>query len=422
MKKSIGIFTVLMFAFFVLTSCGRSDDGIVIRFSWWGGDARHADTINAVNAFMERYPHIRVEVEPAGWTGHFQNQTQALMANTEADLMQVNFDWLPSFSPTGARFLNLRQLDIDLSGFDPGFLTTGETNGVLQGIPHGANAYGLAINRTVWERFGAWFPEPDGFWTWDDVLAATELFPPGYYLFATDVPMYFIVPIIVQRTGVPMLNEQGIMNFTVEDFIFGLNFYQNLVNRGVLPSRAAILDGGDHEFFTGQRAGEMIWTGGVVSRAMELYEADRQELIMVPFPRLNANVTTSGVMEKPTMLFSISRNTRWPAETAMLLDFIINDPEGVRLMGLTRGTPANTPAVAILEESGQLSGLAMAAYIHTTIANGINHGPVFEMFALRDVYENLYEMFALGMIDVNRAASDMVVQIQEAADRVMGRM
>ena len=396
-------------------------DEVRIRFSWWGGDARHEDTINAVNAFMEIHPHIYVEVEPAGWDGQFDRITTALMGNVEPDLIQINFDWLPSFSPNGDRFLDLRTLDIDLSGFDAGFLETGTSAGVLQAIPHGANAYGLAINRTVWDRFGAWYPEYDGFWTWDDVKAAADLFPDGYYPFATNIQMYMIVPIIVQMTGVPMLNDQAQMNFTAEDIVFGLEFYSELIARNVLPDRASILEGGDHQFFTGQRAGETIWSGGVVSRATELYGADGQELIMVPFPRLAADTPTSGVMEKPTMMFAISRNTAHPAETAMLLDFIINDPEGVRQMGLTRGTPANSYAVSILEESGQLSGLALDAYRYTVIAGGLNHGPIFEMFALRDVYENLYEEFALGMITAQQAAEDMVVQVQEAADRVMNR-
>ena len=38
-----------------------SDGEVTLRFSWWGGDARHKATEAACQAFMEKYPNIKVE-------------------------------------------------------------------------------------------------------------------------------------------------------------------------------------------------------------------------------------------------------------------------------------------------------------------------------------------------------------------------
>lgn len=38
-----------------------SYDNCTLTFSWWGGDSRHAATIDAIAAFQEKYPGIIVE-------------------------------------------------------------------------------------------------------------------------------------------------------------------------------------------------------------------------------------------------------------------------------------------------------------------------------------------------------------------------
>lgn len=40
-----------------------ADGEVTLRFSWWGGDARHKATEAACQAFMEKYPNIKVECE-----------------------------------------------------------------------------------------------------------------------------------------------------------------------------------------------------------------------------------------------------------------------------------------------------------------------------------------------------------------------
>ena len=47
----------------------NTTDPITITMSWWGGDARHEATMAAVEAFMEKYPNITVEMQYAAWSG-----------------------------------------------------------------------------------------------------------------------------------------------------------------------------------------------------------------------------------------------------------------------------------------------------------------------------------------------------------------
>ena len=49
----------------------QTGDGeqVTLRFSWWGGDSRHAATQKAAEAFMAKYPNIKVECEYGAWDG-----------------------------------------------------------------------------------------------------------------------------------------------------------------------------------------------------------------------------------------------------------------------------------------------------------------------------------------------------------------
>ena len=86
-----------------------SDGEVTLRFSWWGGDARHKATEAACQAFMEKYPNIKVECEYGAWDGWAEKVATQLSGGTAPDLMQVNWNWLYQFSSDGSKFVDLTQ-------------------------------------------------------------------------------------------------------------------------------------------------------------------------------------------------------------------------------------------------------------------------------------------------------------------------
>lgn len=434
-KKALALLLTLGLAVTgMLTACGggsgsggdsgkekAADGQVTIRFSWWGGDNRHEATLAAVRAFEAKYPNIKVEAEPSGWDGTVERITTQLAAGSEPDLMQVNFDWLTSFSKDGSRFADLTKFSdvLDLSGYDADFLKFGQMNGIQNAVPHGKNAYALALNKTAWDKVGAEIPADD--WTWDDVLTAAKKFEEGTYCFDTNVgyEWFFITTYMTQLTNKPMVNKEGAMNWSAEEIEEGLLWYQNLVDNHVLPSRATMLEAGGDELFTGVHGGILDWSGGLADRAMNLAE-NGQELVIAPYPTI-PGATTSGVMEKPTMLFAISPNSKHQTEAAMLLNFLLNDPEGIRLMGITRGTPAVAGAAEILAENGQLEGIALSAFEYTTHANGMAQGPLHEINTVRSTYDGIMEQYALGQLDASAAAQELYKQVGAAAVAALNR-
>ena len=97
----------------------NGDSSEEITFCWWGGDSRHEATEKAVEAFMKKYPEIKVTTEYGAWSGWEQKQSLALSSGTAPDLMQINWNWIDNYGKNGTTFLDLNQFSdiIDLTQF-----------------------------------------------------------------------------------------------------------------------------------------------------------------------------------------------------------------------------------------------------------------------------------------------------------------
>jgi oligogalacturonide transport system substrate-binding protein len=95
------------------------DEKVELKFSWWGGDSRHEATEKAVAAFMAKYPNITVTTEYGAWSGWEEKQALNIMGGNAADVMQVNWNWIESYSGNGSNFANLEDYKdvLDLTQF-----------------------------------------------------------------------------------------------------------------------------------------------------------------------------------------------------------------------------------------------------------------------------------------------------------------
>eukprot|EP01032_Pedospumella_encystans_P004437 gene4437-5256_t len=107
-----------------------------LRMSWWGSDDRHIATQEALKLCGGKFGHT-ISPEFTGWTGHQEKITTQLAGKTEADIMQINWPWLPIFSKNGDGFVDLNGFKdvIDLSQWSETDLKSGSVEGKLNGLP-----------------------------------------------------------------------------------------------------------------------------------------------------------------------------------------------------------------------------------------------------------------------------------------------
>ncbi|MBF6978546.1 carbohydrate ABC transporter substrate-binding protein [Aerococcaceae bacterium zg-BR22] len=391
-----------------------------VRFSWWGNDDRHQLTLSAIEKFKELNPDIDVKAEYSGFGSLLENFTTQFAGGTEADLITVLYNWIGQFSPEGDGFYNLEELKdiIDLSQYDEEALKFGYSNGVLQGIPHGQNVLVIALNKTVFDKAGVEIPK-----TWDEYKEAASKLPKGSFALVAPTPKFAVTLYLQQKTGLTEFDEKGKLNYTEEDYKEAMAWYKDLVDSGVFVSRQSYLDNVGTEpvsvaqnakFISGEYAGVLEWNGGLASNAATLEETG-QELVIAPLPVIE-NAKFEGTMSKPTMLFSISKNTKSPEAAAKLLNFILNDPEGVKLMGVSRGIPLSKIAAETLEREGMISGVVKEGYEYGLEVPKLQQTSFYEDGTLLNIFQTQMEAYELGQLTLEEAAHEVFEQTKAQAE------
>jgi oligogalacturonide transport system substrate-binding protein len=399
-------------------------DKVTIRMSWWGGDSRHKATVAALKQFQEKYPHITVKAEYTGWSGHLEKLTTQIAGGTEADLMQVNWNWLSIFSKQGDGFVDLNDFKdiIDLSQWDGNLLDAGTMGNKLNGLPVSATGRVFMLNKTIYQKAGIEVPK-----TWDALIASAAAFReklgPAYFPFDATRQNAWLMTVLIatQKTGKSFIDpETKKVAWTKAELAEALAFFQNLVDKRVLKSLKESAAEGQvrlhekKEWMEGKLAGSYEWDSTFFKYSNVIKDGE-----LVPVPTLmTKGAVSEGMFRKPSMTFAISKNSKHPKEAAMLLNFLLNDPVGIKTLGATRGIPASKKAEALLVKEKLIAPELLAAHDIIVKGEAPPVSPYFEHFRLQDLYEGTMEEIAYKKISVEQAAERLI----DEGNRILKRL
>ena len=390
-------------------SAGGSSDGkVVIRFGWWGGDSRHKATLEAIELFKKKYPNIDVKPEYAGWTGYNEKLTTQIVGNSAPDLMQVNWNLL--YDLGSDKFLDLKGTDLDLNNYPADALKLVEIDGKTVAAPLGMSGRVFYYQKNAFDKAGVAIPK-----SFADLKAAGKAFQEklgkgNYPLFLEDYRAFLMVLYYLeQTTGKPFIANNKV-NYTVEELQKGFDFYLDLVKSGVTPSIAESQSGGvvpyDQEprWINGQFAGLYEWdsSAGKVSGSAQ----EGTEVVVGGVP---TDFGKAALFNKISMTYAINAKTKYPKETALLLNFLLTDPEAVKAQKLERGIPLNKAAFSILEGEGALKGLQYEGYKTVVDNKGQGISEYFESEELRKYYRTV--MQELGTVTDSKQAAEKITKM-----------
>lgn len=395
---------------------GNQEEECTITFSWWGSDERHEATLEAVRLFESIHPEIHVETDYGSWTGWKRKIFDDIKSGEAADLMQVNYDWMVDLSYDGTGFMNLEELGeyIDLSQFDDSVLQFGRRNGVLNAVPASITGRSLFFNRDVFDRAGAELPE-----SWNDLyIAAGKLNQIGSYPLEADkgsgfTAFYISVVYEQQKTGHQFITDEGDIGFDVNELADALAFYKSLQDAGAVRSVEQMkgeegnLSSSD-TWKNGTVAGIAEW-GSSVSKYQKAFEnpevLETGELLMLP------DAKSTGWMYKPSLLFAVNSESKYPEQSAMLLDFILNNPKAAEILGTTRGIPVSESALNTLRAENKLGGLAYDSTNALTASKPVLISPYFENSEMQKYYNEAIEAVSMELLTPEEAAQGIYANI-----------
>jgi oligogalacturonide transport system substrate-binding protein len=372
-----------------------------LRMSWWGSEDRHIATQEALEHCGDKLGHT-IAPEFTGWTGHQEKIATQLASRTEADIMQINWPWLPIFSKNGDGFADLNQFRdvIDLGQWSDAYLRSGSVDGKLNGLPVSTTGRVFMFNKTTYDKAGLAIPA-----TWDDLFAAApvmkEKLGQDYYPFeGTGLDARLVVILrTTQKTGKDLIDPATKqVAWTMQELAEGLAFYQTMVDQGVVKSWKDVAAGGNaplHE--------DPEWASGKIAGPME----EGQQLVPVKLLQV-ASATTQGVYRKPSMLLAISKNSKEPKAAADILNCLLNDPEAVAILGATRGVPSSKVALEELTKAGSIDPVQIEANRIVLESTGVGVSPLNEHPRVADIFDTTFEAFAYGQMSAERAAAEII--------------
>ena len=393
----------------------NTTDPITLRMNWWGGDSHHKATIEAIRAFEAKYPNIKVEAEYESFTGHEEKVALALKSGSAADVIQLNMDWVFNYSPDGEMFIDLNTLSnvIDLTAYEPSDLDFFTINGKLQAIPVSNTGRVFFWNQTMFDRVGAKIPT-----TLDELYAAGEKFASyedgSYYpLIVKELDRTLLMVYYLQcKYGKPWV-ENNELQYTQEEISEGMEFLNTLENKHVIPTLEILAGDGSELIDTNQRwidghyAGIYMWDCNLLKHKNAAAGFD---FVVGDFINMG---DYHGGMSKAAMVFAIPKTSEHPAEAAALIQFLLGEKEGIKIMSDIRGIPLNKKAREVLDLSNSVAAIAnekMAAWTQ------FRFDKVFERAPLKNAdgtYFLTQQMLSYKQADAQESAKILMDGINE---------
>ena len=338
---------------------GVGGDSIVLRYSWWGGDDRHEATLKNIEAYEALHPDIHIEPEYGAYSGYLDKLYVQLASRTVPDLVSIDGKWVPDMMRNYRdSFVNLRELPIDLSGFDPEFMSLicGDESFIL-GVSMGTNTYGVYYSPAFFEKFGLGDPTN---WGWEDYIEAgiqvQQQDPESHLLYnILNNYGYIFKYRIKQKTGLDIVSDDLKLQFTKEDATEAWEYILQLVETGTVPSFEESMP------YAANYPNEVPkWLEGKYGMHITQGSNLSAQVNGTPFEVKTANLP----------VLADAKDIGWPVsssqvigvyaygehidEAAAFLDWYVNDESAMRTTGDTRGLPSNARAVALLEEEDSL--------------------------------------------------------------------
>ncbi|MFS0734971.1 ABC transporter substrate-binding protein [Microbacterium sp. 1P10UB] len=326
-------------------SDGASEGGdVTISFQWWGNDERAELTEAAIDLFEEQNPGVTVETSFSAIDSYIPKLATQIASGSQPDLFLIPMESVKEYTQ--------KQATSDISPYIGDIISVddipeatqriGEIDGATYGFTLGTATYGWAYDPNVWADAG--LDTPDENFTWDDLKDAGEAIraASGGAKAAISDPGGYIAlfSVWLRQQDKLLFTEDGELGFEERDLKGWFDLMQELRDSGATtdPQTTSTIDQSmqNSGFARGLSAGEFIAasiTGAFVDTLGE------GNVALAPMP---TDTGTIGLSMAGTNVAAISPKSAHPETAAKFLDFLINDPEGSKILGLTRGIPLNT--------------------------------------------------------------------------------
>ncbi|MEU4770114.1 extracellular solute-binding protein [Actinosynnema sp. NPDC023794] len=346
----------------VLTACSGggsagsdpelSDKPVTIRVTWWGADTRAKLTNEAIAAFQQKHPNIKVEGQYKDWAGYWDALATTTAARDSADVVQMDELYLASYADRGALYdLGKVKKIVDTSQFDDEALATGQVGGTQYALPIGVGVLAVVVNADLFKKYGVELPD-DKTWTWDDYARiAKELTTKsgGEIRGVGGAPGFDAgsLKYWARQDGGNLFDEDGNVSLKPQSLVKMWEYGLELISTEAGVSASTMVEDQTAGFTAGSFATGKAAIGTIYNTQITaLQKAAGADLRLLQQPHVEG---ADADFFKPSMYWAVSSQSEHPAEAAAFVDFMLNEQEAADILKTERGIPANKAIRAHVE-------------------------------------------------------------------------
>lgn len=397
---------------------GSAGKQVTLRFSWWGGDARHKATLDAINLYKQSHPNVTIEAEYGGFDGYEQKIKTQLAGGTAPDLMQLDQPWLAELS-SGDLLLDLGgQKTLDASKFDAGYLKSYMTyNSKLVGLPMGSNGRAMIFNKTLADKLGI---NVNQAWTWDALLSEAKKLhdkDAKMYLLNSDLGLVQVMftNYVRQQTGSPLVKDDYSLGFTKEQAAAGFGWLQQAFKNGVFQPV------GESQLFTGKTDQNPKW----INQELVGYDGWSSEIgkykdalpkgtvVETVLPALAPGAKSGAAQMRPSMVLSINKKSEQAEEALKFADWLLSDPEAAKVLGDVRAVPALEAAKKTVVDAGKLDKDVAKAVELAGTSPAVADNAISQNSQLGDITKDIVQKIAFDKTTPEQAADELTRRLTE---------
>jgi multiple sugar transport system substrate-binding protein len=335
-----------------LTACGGprrggpGGGGGRLRVAWWGGQERTTRTNKALELYAQRNEGIELTPDStSAYDSYWQKITTQASGGNPPDLYQHNYRYLKQFADKGS-LLDLDTLPdgtLNLTDVDPSLRDQGMLAGKRWAVPLGANTEAAYLNQAMLTELD--LATPPKTWTWDDFAtyakeAAGALGDKVFLCDDCSGSDIVLVPWLLSR-GRQLYTAEGQLGLTADDLGEWFAYWAGLRKAGVI-SPGDVQAQSPPEQRMAERKLIMVWSYSNLMTAFQSLTED--QLAIQNYPTGPAGSPPSHTIIGTGLLMAISASAADPARAGSVINFLINDPEAIGILGTERGVPPSLKA------------------------------------------------------------------------------
>lgn len=321
-----------------------AQNGGSIRMIWWGGDERARRTNAAIDKFRAANPDASIEAEFMGWDDYWARLATQVAGGNAPDFIQMDYRYMFEYARRGAiRPLNeFLGEELKIADFGQVNLDSCSVDGTLYGGNVGVNAFAVLYDAAAWQEAGVDAPVLGTSWeAFAEKCAAFAAANSRKRVYATadGSGQEGLFEVWLRTQGKALYAPDGTLGYTAEDAGRWFAYWADIRKaKGCVPADVQALYKNSPE--TAPIVSGSAVTDFAHSNQFESYQKLVQaELSVVGAPVLEGG--EPGQYLKPSQMFSISSTSKEPELAARMINFLIREPEGAKLLGLDRGVPAS---------------------------------------------------------------------------------